>query len=143
MLVYSNLISNSSLFSSFSVLVIADGLHTNLHNFYFISICLFTISVLLVSTGVLLDVKSFYGIKNNEVGLLQTSFIISYMVFSPIFGYMGDRYSRKLIMAVGIFFWSLITLGSSFIDADVSLNISSQNIIKFFGYCDYMQVYLI
>ena len=68
--------------------------------------------------GVLLDVKDFYHIHNNEVGLLQTSFIISYMVFSPIFGYMGDRYSRKLIMAVGIFSWSIITLASSFISGE-------------------------
>ncbi|CAH2316130.1 spinster homolog 1 [Pelobates cultripes] len=42
-------------------------------------------------------------------------FIFSYMVFAPVFGYLGDRYNRKYIMGGGIAFWSLITLSSSFI----------------------------
>lgn len=50
----------------------------------------------------------------NELGLIQTSFILSYMIFSPVFGYLGDRYNRKVLMSVGILFWSGITLGSSF-----------------------------
>ena len=33
---------------------------------------------------------------------------------APLFGYLGDRYSRKYLMAVGIFFWSLATLLGSF-----------------------------
>ncbi|KAK9888332.1 hypothetical protein WA026_000588 [Henosepilachna vigintioctopunctata] len=36
------------------------------------------------------------------------------MIFAPIFGYMGDRYSRKLIMTAGVFLWSLTTLAGSF-----------------------------
>ena len=42
------------------------------------------------------------------------------MLFSPIFGFLGDRFNRKWIMATGIFFWSGITLASSFIPSDVS-----------------------
>lgn len=44
--------------------------------------------------------------SNSAAGLLQTVFICSYMVLAPIFGYMGDRYKRKYIMAAGIFIWS-------------------------------------
>lgn len=53
-------------------------------------------------------------------------FICSYMFLAPLFGYLGDRYNRKLIMCVGIFFWSVVTLASSFIGKDVSptLNLS-------------------
>ncbi|KAK7488244.1 hypothetical protein BaRGS_00020551 [Batillaria attramentaria] len=40
------------------------------------------------------------------------------MVFSPVFGYLGDRYTRKYIMACGIFLWSGFTLSASFIPAD-------------------------
>ncbi|CAG2066961.1 unnamed protein product, partial [Timema podura] len=36
------------------------------------------------------------------------------MVFAPLFGYLGDRYSRKYIMAFGITLWSLTTLLGSF-----------------------------
>lgn len=74
---------------------------------------------MLYVSGVLTDIKQFYQIDNQYAGLLQTSFICSYMILSPIFGYMGDRYNRKAIMAVGIFFWSGVTLAGSFIPADV------------------------
>lgn len=63
--------------------------------------------------GVLPDVKTFYGLSDTEEGLLQTCFIVSYMLMAPVFGYLGDRYSRKYIMAYGVIFWSITTyLGS-------------------------------
>ncbi|XP_052799729.1 protein spinster homolog 1-like isoform X2 [Mya arenaria] len=68
--------------------------------------------------GVLKDIQDYYKINNSEDGLLQTAFISFYMVFSPIFGYMGDRFNRKIIMAGGIFFWSIVTLAGSFVPAD-------------------------
>ncbi|KAA8586435.1 hypothetical protein FQN60_000271, partial [Etheostoma spectabile] len=39
----------------------------------------------------------------------------SFMVAAPIFGYLGDRFNRKVILSCGIFFWSIVTLSSSFI----------------------------
>ncbi|OQR66258.1 protein spinster1-like [Tropilaelaps mercedesae] len=32
------------------------------------------------------------------------------MIFAPVFGYLGDRYSRKILMAGGVLFWSITTL---------------------------------
>jgi MFS family permease len=77
---------------------------------------LFSFSVV----GVLVDIQLYYKIKDSEAGLIQTVFIISYMIFSPIFGYLGDRYNRKYIMGGGIALWSLLTLSGSFIGKDVS-----------------------
>ncbi|KAL4223098.1 Protein spinster 3 [Mactra antiquata] len=68
--------------------------------------------------GVLKSIQKYYNISNSEDGLLQTSFISFYMVFSPIFGYLGDRYNRKVIMACGITFWSGVTFAGSFIPAN-------------------------
>ncbi|KAH0626561.1 hypothetical protein JD844_001619 [Phrynosoma platyrhinos] len=65
--------------------------------------------------GVLPDIETFFHIDDSKSGLLQTVFISSYMVLAPIFGYLGDRYNRKYLMCVGIFFWSLVTLASSYI----------------------------
>lgn len=65
-------------------------------------------------TGVLDDVKTAFNIDKSQQGLLQTVFVISYMVFAPIFGYMGDRYSRRVIMAFGVLLWSITTLAGSF-----------------------------
>lgn len=67
-------------------------------------------------TGVLPDIQSFFKIGDDEGGLLQTVFVLSYMVFAPIFGYLGDRYSRKHIMAFGITLWSATTLLGSFMN---------------------------
>ncbi|KAF5289767.1 hypothetical protein FQA39_LY03684 [Lamprigera yunnana] len=64
--------------------------------------------------GILTDIQKYYSIDDSEGGLLQTVFILTYMIFAPIFGYLGDRYSRRLIMAFGVFLWSLTTLLGSF-----------------------------
>lgn len=64
--------------------------------------------------GVLTEIEHYFQIDDSKSGLLQTVFICSYMFLAPLFGYLGDRYNRKYIMSVGIFFWSLVTLLSSF-----------------------------
>ncbi|XP_076345681.1 protein spinster homolog 1-like isoform X3 [Tachypleus tridentatus] len=68
--------------------------------------------------GVLTDILNYYKLDNSEAGLLQTVFIVSYMIMAPIFGYLGDRYSRKLIMGCGVLFWSLTTLLGSFVPTE-------------------------
>jgi len=68
--------------------------------------------------GVLSDVMDFYSIGKGQAGLLQTLFIVAYMLFAPAFGYLGDRYNRVVILIVGIFFWSLTTLLGSFVPSN-------------------------
>uniref|UniRef100_A0A8C3DYJ2 Uncharacterized protein n=1 Tax=Corvus moneduloides TaxID=1196302 RepID=A0A8C3DYJ2_CORMO len=65
--------------------------------------------------GILLDIQKYFGLSDGKTGLLQTVFTLCYMLAAPIFGYLGDRYNRKIILGAGIFFWSGVTLGSSFI----------------------------
>uniref|UniRef100_A0A8C1QRB9 Sphingolipid transporter 2 n=1 Tax=Cyprinus carpio TaxID=7962 RepID=A0A8C1QRB9_CYPCA len=68
--------------------------------------------------GVLLDIQKHFEVGDSGAGLLQTVFICSFMVAAPIFGYLGDRFNRKIILSCGIFFWSFVTLLSSFITKD-------------------------
>ncbi|KAK5918442.1 hypothetical protein CgunFtcFv8_003208 [Champsocephalus gunnari] len=68
--------------------------------------------------GVLQDIQRHYGVSDSGIGLLQTVFICSFMVAAPIFGYLGDRFNRKVILSCGIFFWSIVTLSSSFISIE-------------------------
>ncbi|KAL7294316.1 hypothetical protein TKK_0012327 [Trichogramma kaykai] len=67
--------------------------------------------------GVLRSIQSDLKIDNSKSGLLQTAFIISYMVFAPLFGYLGDRYNRKILMAAGVFLWCLTTFVGSFMES--------------------------
>ncbi|XP_040506527.1 protein spinster homolog 3 isoform X5 [Gallus gallus] len=65
--------------------------------------------------GILLDIQKYFDLSDGAAGLLQTVFILCYMLAAPFFGYLGDRYNRKAIIGAGIFFWSAVTLGTSFI----------------------------
>lgn len=67
--------------------------------------------------GVLTDIQDSFNINDDDGGLLQTVFIISYMIFAPIFGYLGDRFSRKAIMAFGIALWCATTLLGSYMNS--------------------------
>jgi len=49
-----------------------------------------------------------------QEGLIQTAFVVVYLVVAPIFGYLGDRHSRKYIMAAGVFVWGCFSLAASF-----------------------------
>jgi MFS family permease len=45
-----------------------------------------------------------------EFGFLTTAFFACYMVTAPVFGFLADRYSRKLLVVGGIAVWSGATL---------------------------------
>uniref|UniRef100_A0A182J9Q9 Major facilitator superfamily (MFS) profile domain-containing protein n=1 Tax=Anopheles atroparvus TaxID=41427 RepID=A0A182J9Q9_ANOAO len=63
---------------------------------------------------VLTEIQDHFKIGDDEGGLLQTAFVLSYMICAPLFGYLGDRYSRKWIMVLGVSLWSTTTLLGSF-----------------------------
>jgi MFS transporter, Spinster family, sphingosine-1-phosphate transporter len=63
-----------------------------------------------VLSAVLEPIKKDLGITNDaDMGRLATAFMLGYFITSPIFGYLGDRISRKKLMAIGIIGWSLGT----------------------------------
>ncbi|XP_050018713.1 protein spinster homolog 3 isoform X3 [Alexandromys fortis] len=70
--------------------------------------------------GVLLDVQKYFNISDSHAGLLQTVFIGCLLVSAPVFGYLGDRHSRKAILCFGILLWSGAGLSSSFISYQYS-----------------------
>lgn len=51
-----------------------------------------------------------FHINYEESGRVFTAFMVGYFITSPIFGYLGDRVSRKWLIAAGIFVWSLGTV---------------------------------
>ncbi|XP_019269341.2 protein spinster homolog 3 isoform X4 [Panthera pardus] len=69
--------------------------------------------------GVLLDVQKFFQISDSCAGLLQTVFIGCLLLSAPVFGYLGDRHSRKATLSIGILLWSGAGLSSSFISPQV------------------------
>ncbi|XP_062887570.1 protein spinster homolog 1-like isoform X1 [Mobula hypostoma] len=65
--------------------------------------------------GILNKVQEYFQIHDSLTGLLQTVPTCSYLVLAPLFGYLGDRYNRKILMGVGIAIWSTAMLAGSFV----------------------------
>jgi len=63
-----------------------------------------------VVSAVLTPIRAEFNVGDDELGRMNTIFMIGYFVTSPFFGYLGDRASRKWLIAFGIFVWSLGTV---------------------------------
>lgn len=54
-------------------------------------------------------VKKEMDLSDTAFGFLGTAFFLVYFISAPIFGYLGDRWGRRRLMAGGAALWSLIT----------------------------------
>lgn len=69
-----------------------------------------------IVSSVLLDVQAYYQVSKSTAGLLQTIFLLFYMAFAPLNGYLGDRINRKYLLVTSILIWITSTIGGSFVD---------------------------
>lgn len=66
----------------------------------------------LVVSAVLPRIQGELGLSNFAGGLLATLFLVGYMATAPIFGALGDRRPRRVLLAVGVALWSAATVAS-------------------------------
>ena len=57
-------------------------------------------------------IREEFGVSQAKMGWLATAFLVSYMVCSPIFGWLGDRTSRWMLVAIGVILWSVASGGT-------------------------------
>ena len=57
-------------------------------------------------------VRTEFGVSSAAIGWLVLAFLVTYMLLSPVFGLLADRYSRWLLIGIGVTFWSLASGGS-------------------------------
>lgn len=67
-----------------------------------------------VLSSVLESISKEWNLNDSQAGLLGSGFMFGYFLTSPIFGYLGDRSSRKWLIAFGVAVWSLGTVLSGF-----------------------------
>jgi MFS family permease len=44
---------------------------------------------------------------DTKLGWLATAFLVSYMLASPVFGWLADRFSRWVLVGFGVILWSI------------------------------------
>jgi MFS family permease len=88
---------------------------------YWVLLALFAINLLnfvdrFILSAVLPSIQSRppvgLDLDDAQGGLLGSSFYISYALFSPLIGWLGDRVSRKYLLAGSVAVWSVATFGS-------------------------------
>lgn len=78
-----------------------------------------------VLAGVLpLVEQAFPGISKQQLGWLAPAFLLVYMVASPLFGFLGDRMPRKILVGIGVQLWSLATAAAGLAKSFVQLFVS-------------------
>lgn len=54
-------------------------------------------------------IKSDLNLSDTALGFLGSAFMLSYMMLAPLFGWLGDHWSRVKLAASGLVVWSLAT----------------------------------
>ncbi len=49
------------------------------------------------------------GLTDTEIGAMEAALLLSFTVLAPLFGWLGDRYSRTRLMAAAAIIWSVAT----------------------------------
>ncbi|MDT5158273.1 MAG: transporter, Spinster family, sphingosine-phosphate transporter [Acidobacteriota bacterium] len=67
-----------------------------------------------VATSLLADRS--LNLTDADIGLMETSLLLSFTVLAPIFGRLGDRHPRARLMAVAAVLWSIATALTGLVD---------------------------
>src|SRR6267143_482868 len=73
------------------------------------------------------------GLTDTEIGAMEAALLLSFTVLAPVFGRLGDRYSRTKLMAAAAVVWSIATGLIAWVDRWPWLPPSLQLSLPFFG----------
>ena len=60
------------------------------------------------------QIEKALSISHANFGWLAGAFMLVYTIVSPGVGWMGDRYNRRNLLAIGVGLWSVATVGTAF-----------------------------
>jgi MFS family permease len=73
------------------------------------------------------------GLSDTELGAMEAALLLSFTVLAPLFGRLGDRYSRTKLMAAAAVAWSIATGLTAWVDRSPVLPPSMHLNIPLFG----------
>jgi MFS family permease len=62
-----------------------------------------------------------FKVTSSAIGWLVLAFLVTYMLLSPIFGWLADRYSRWMLIGIGVALWSLASGASGLANSYAAL----------------------
>jgi MFS transporter, Spinster family, sphingosine-1-phosphate transporter len=69
-------------------------------------------------------VQGEFHATDQQMGALTTAFFLTYMIFAPLSGWLGDWYRRKPLIIIGAIIWSLATLGTALVHTYATFYVS-------------------
>ena len=66
-------------------------------------------------SGVLSEIKIYFDVGNTEVAVLQTVFVVAYLAFAPLIGYLGDKLNRKYLIIIATLLEMTSVITGSFV----------------------------
>jgi MFS transporter, Spinster family, sphingosine-1-phosphate transporter len=76
-----------------------------------------------VLAGVQEQIKGEFHASDAQLGSLTFFFLLTYMVASPITGWLGDRFPRKPMIVVAALFWCSVNILTAFVHSFAALNL--------------------
>jgi len=73
------------------------------------------------------------GLTDTEIGAMEAALLLSFTVLAPLFGRLGDRYSRTRLMAAAAVIWSIATGLTAWVDRSPLLPPALLLSFPFFG----------
>jgi MFS family permease len=73
------------------------------------------------------------GLTDTEIGAMEAALLLSFTVLAPLFGRLGDRYSRTRLMAAAAVVWSIATGLTAWVDRSPMLPGALRLHLPFFG----------
>lgn len=73
------------------------------------------------------------GLTDTELGAMEAALLLSFTILAPLFGRLGDRYSRTKLMASAAVVWSLATGVTAWVDRSPILPPPLQLHLPLFG----------
>src|SRR3712207_1718839 len=86
---------------------------------YFALVVLFSMNLLnyidrYVFAAVGPSIQAELHLRDRRFGYLASAFMIVYTIVAPVIGWLGDRYSRRRLIAFGVGLWGVATVGTAF-----------------------------
>jgi len=62
-----------------------------------------------------------FGVSSSAMGWLVLAFLVTYMLLSPVFGLLADRFSRWMLIGIGVTLWSFASGASGLANSYAAL----------------------